>query len=128
MSKKIQTSVSEKNFNEIIRIIESKEAESFDGSVGNNMASTAAYLIDLGIKTHRLSRKENDEFDIENYRREVLLSALQSVQMNKAVINILNALPEFKGRALLNEFFNNNDESKNWVMSKLNKFFKRKSD
>lgn len=128
MSKKIQTSVSEKNFNEIIRIIESKEAESFDGSVGNNMASTAAYLIDLGIKTHHLSRKENDEFDIENYRREVLLSALQSVQMNKALINILNALPEFNGRALLNEFFNNNDESKNWVMSKLNKFFKRKSD
>lgn len=96
--------------------------------MGNNIASTAAYLIDLGIKTHRLSRKKNDEFDIENYRREVLLSALQSVQMNKALINILNELSEFKGRALLNEFFNKNDESKNWVMSKLNKFFKRKSD
>lgn len=58
MSQRIQTSVSEKNFNEIKRIIAEKEIENFDGSVGNNIASTAAYLIDLGIKTHRLSRKK----------------------------------------------------------------------
>lgn len=100
-----------------------KEIENFDGSIGNNIASTAAYLIDLGIKTHLSAKRNLDRFDLTNYKSELLIRSLQSVQMNKAIINILNELPEFHGRELFKEFFNKNDACKNWITKQKEKSF-----
>lgn len=57
----------------------------------------------------------------------MLLRELQAVQMNKALINILNELPEFKGRELFNEFFHNNNQYKSWIITEVKNFFEGRS-
>lgn len=115
MANIIQTNVSDKDNEQILKFIREKTLQDYNGNYLDKKSSVSAYLINLGIRVvNSTSKKET--FNLAEYRKELLKRVLQSVLLSKAVINILNELPEFeKRKSLFNEFYNENSESIDFI-------------
>lgn len=115
MANIIQTNVSDKDYEDINEFIRAKTLQDYNGNYLVKRSTVAAYLINLGIRVIK-SKSEKETFNLIEYRKELLKRVLQSVQLSKAVINILNELPEFeKRKSLFNEFYNENSESIDFI-------------
>lgn len=115
MANIIQTNVSDKDNEQILKYIREKTLQDYNGNYLDKKSSVSAYLINLGIRVvNSTSKKET--FNLVEYRKELLKRILQSVLLSKAIINILNELPEFeKRKSLFNEFYNENSESIDFI-------------
>lgn len=124
MANIIQVNVSDKDLEDIDRFIEQKTLIDYNSNYLTKRSAVAAYLINLGIRVIK-SKNEKELFDIDNYRYETYKKILQELQLTKALISILNELPEFKERSLLDEYYNKNTQSLNWIESEMKKFFNK---
>lgn len=124
MANIIQVNVSDKDLEDIDRFIEQKFLTDYNGNYLTKRSAVAAFLINLGIRVVK-SKNEKELFDIDNYRYETYKKILQDLQLTKALISILNELPEFKERNLLDEYYNKNTQSLNWIESEMKKFFNK---
>lgn len=124
MANIIQVNVSDKDLEDIDRFIEQKTLIDYNSNYLTKRSAVAAYLINLGIRVIK-SKNEKELFDIDNYRYETYKKILQELQLTKALISILNELPEFKERNLLDEYYNKNTQSINWIESEMKKFFNK---
>lgn len=115
MANIIQTNVSDKDNEQIKKFIREKTLQDYNGNYLVNKSAVSAYLINLGIRVVN-STSEKETFNLIEYRKELLKRVLQSVQLSKAIINILNELQEFEKReSLFNEFYNENSESIDFI-------------
>lgn len=124
MANIIQVNVSDKDLESIDVFIEQKTLTDYSGNYLTKRSAVCAYLINLGIRVIK-SKNDKDIFDISNYRYEMLKKVLQNVQLTKSIIAMLNELPEFKDRNLLDEFFNKNSSSIEWIDTEIKKFFNK---
>lgn len=118
MANIIQTNVSDKNYEEINNFIMNKSLQDYNGNYLVKRSAVASYLIDLGIRVIK-SKNDKEQFNINEYRKELFKRILQNIQLSKAIIDILNELPEFKGNSLFNEYFNNNSESLEFIKNEM---------
>lgn len=119
MGKIIQVNVSDKDLEDIDSLIQTKKLQDYNGNYLTRRSAVASYLINLGIRVIK-SSNEKENFNINEYRKELFKRVLQNIQLSKAIIEILNELPEFKERFLLNEFFNENSQSLSFIKKEMN--------
>ena len=119
MGKIIQVNVSDKDLEDIDSIIQTIKLQDYNGNYLTRRSAVASYLINLGIRVIK-SSNEKENFNINEYRKELFKRVLQNIQLSKAIIEILNELPEFKERFLLNEFFNENSQSLSFIKKEMN--------
>jgi hypothetical protein len=124
MSKVIQVAVSDKSYEKVKELILANDFVDYEGNYIKKVSKVYAYLSDLGLRVHLSSKNEN-HFNINEYRYELYKKELQSLQLCKALIEILNELPNFSGRTLIDEFFNKNIKSISWIETEMDKFFSK---
>lgn len=122
MSVKIQTYVSDKNIEKISELIQAHDFVDYEGNYMKTKSAVCSYLIDLGLRVH-VSSKDKTHFNLSDFRFELFKRVLQTLQVSKITVDILNELPEFKNRNLLNECFNQNKESIAFIETNMEKFF-----
>lgn len=129
MSKKIQTTISDKNNEQILELISSRDITDHSGNYLTSVSAVCSFMIDLGLRVYMASKeKKKDEFDLNGYRYEMFKRVLHSTQLSKSIILILNQLPEFEDRNLLDEFFNKNKNTSDWISNELRRFFNDKEN
>ena len=119
MGKIIQVNVSDKDLEDIDSLIQTKKLQDYNGNYLTRRSAVASYLINLGIRVIK-SSNEKENFNINEYRKELFKRVLQNIQLSKAIIEILNELPEFKEKFFLNEFFNENSQSLSFIKKEMN--------
>ncbi|MFQ1018113.1 hypothetical protein [Gilliamella sp. BG7] len=124
MARVIQISISDKDYEIIKDLISKKEFIDYEGNYITKITKVGAFLFNLGLRVH-LSSKHKNHFDIKEYRYELLKRVLQNLQLSKALFDMFNELPNFENRNLIDEFFNKNNKSINWIETEMNKFFNK---